>query len=169
MRESFSGLSTGDPEYVEMLTAPEDPLQRPPLMLDHVYHCYDYLRQSILCQADLTLEWASYVNTSHIDGYGPPHQCRNWVSLSVQFYLASNLTFCARMMSTSGWWTAFLRIRNINSINERRVIMVALSVHLSVAFSARAASHPKHSAKSNKSEFMCYTHPFTHYYIAHST
>ncbi|MCJ1358910.1 MAG: hypothetical protein MMC33_008910 [Icmadophila ericetorum] len=78
MRESFSGLSTGDPEYVEMLTAPEDPLQRPPLMLDHVYHCYDYLRQSILCQADLTLEWASYVNTSHIDGYGPPHQCRNW-------------------------------------------------------------------------------------------
>ena len=48
--------------------------------LVHLFHCVDYLRQNILCQADTTLEWQSESNSELIDGYGPPHQCRNWVS-----------------------------------------------------------------------------------------
>ena len=52
MRESFLGLSKKDPEYLDMLTAPKDPYERPPPMLDHVMHCFDYLRQSIICAAE---------------------------------------------------------------------------------------------------------------------
>ena len=55
-----------------------------PPMLSHLYHCIDYVRQSVLCKADLTLEGRSSNNNSHIDGYGQPKQCRNWVSLTLR-------------------------------------------------------------------------------------
>ena len=48
-------------------------------------HCMDYIRQLIMCRADMTVEWAAPYpdtlgNKDHIDGYGVPHTCTKWVS-----------------------------------------------------------------------------------------
>ncbi|KAK2785804.1 hypothetical protein FQN53_007385 [Emmonsiellopsis sp. PD_33] len=47
----------------------------------HVEHCFDYLRQSIECSADLTVEWARVEedgSRKDIDGWGVPHyQCKD--------------------------------------------------------------------------------------------
>ena len=44
----------------------------------------DYIRQLIMCRADMTVEWAAPYpdalgNEHHIDGYSVPHTCTNWV------------------------------------------------------------------------------------------
>ena len=49
----------------------------------HIAHCFDYLRQAIMCAGDLTLEWAMppFESTglrSSVDGWGITHQCKNW-------------------------------------------------------------------------------------------
>ena len=46
----------------------------------------DYIRQLIMCRADMTVEWAAPYpdaigNEHHIDGYGIPRTCTKWVSL----------------------------------------------------------------------------------------
>ncbi|CAD6586627.1 MAG: hypothetical protein ASARMPRED_002780 [Alectoria sarmentosa] len=51
--------------------------------LHHVQHCMDYIRQLIMCRADMTVEWAAPYpdalgNEHHIDGYSVPHTCTNW-------------------------------------------------------------------------------------------
>lgn len=50
----------------------------------HIDHCFDYLRQLILCHGDMTVEWAAEKSEpgerDHIDGYGIPHQCKNKAS-----------------------------------------------------------------------------------------
>ena len=50
---------------------------------EHVYHCFDYIRQALMCNADLTVEWPrTEVDGSRVavDGWGVAHQCKNWVS-----------------------------------------------------------------------------------------
>jgi hypothetical protein len=55
---------------------------------DHVYHCFDYVRQALMCQADLTVEWprteADGTRVA-VDGWGVAHQCKNWVSFQEFF------------------------------------------------------------------------------------
>lgn len=46
----------------------------------HVNHCFDYLRQSLQCAADMSLEWP-VSGTKNVDGWGVPHLCKSWVSL----------------------------------------------------------------------------------------
>ena len=49
----------------------------------HVHHCFDYIRQNVMCNADLTLEWPRTESDgirSAFDGWGIPHQCKDWVS-----------------------------------------------------------------------------------------
>lgn len=41
---------------------------------DHMAHCFDYLRQSILCSADTTLEGYSDLG----GGFGVTHQCKDY-------------------------------------------------------------------------------------------
>lgn len=53
---------------------------------DHVYHCFDYIRQALMCNADLTVEWPRTEESGErvaVDGWGVAHQCKNWVSLEV--------------------------------------------------------------------------------------
>jgi hypothetical protein len=49
---------------------------------DHIAHCFDYLRQAIMCAADVTLEWGVQVppgeQPSTINGWGIPHVCKDW-------------------------------------------------------------------------------------------
>lgn len=50
---------------------------------DHVYHCFDYIRQALMCNADLTVEWPRTEEDGRrvaVDGWGITHQCKNWVS-----------------------------------------------------------------------------------------
>ncbi|PHH65556.1 hypothetical protein CDD81_1991 [Ophiocordyceps australis] len=46
----------------------------------HINHCFDYLRQAIMCCGDLTLEWPSAMHNSStsFDGWGIAHKCRSW-------------------------------------------------------------------------------------------
>ena len=43
----------------------------------HLAHCFDYLRQNVLCTMDMTLEYPTGdgVRPGHIDGYEIAHQC----------------------------------------------------------------------------------------------
>lgn len=46
----------------------------------HIGHCFDYLRQAIMCAADTTLEWAipNKASVRTVDGWGVTHDCRSW-------------------------------------------------------------------------------------------
>ncbi|KAI9146896.1 Oxidase ustYa [Paramyrothecium foliicola] len=49
----------------------------------HIGHCFDYLRQAIMCAGDMTLEGAMLlpngeVGPAGVDGWGATHQCRSW-------------------------------------------------------------------------------------------
>ncbi|KAE8371879.1 hypothetical protein BDV26DRAFT_298386 [Aspergillus bertholletiae] len=51
----------------------------------HTKHCIDYLRQSIMCASDATLETAAVLGDGSsvmaVDGWNNTHQCRDWDSL----------------------------------------------------------------------------------------
>ena len=54
-------------------------------MTQHVHHCLEYLRQSIMCNADTNLERRTVNNMtgmSSVTGYGN-HQCRDYDELFV--------------------------------------------------------------------------------------
>lgn len=81
LRTNFQTTVYGNRSTIPQL-GPEDPMPR---SVNHMFHCMDYLRQTILCNADLTIEWEALtvkerLPTGHIDGYGVTHQCRDWVS-----------------------------------------------------------------------------------------
>lgn len=44
---------------------------------EHVLHCFDYLRQSIMCCGDLSLEWA-VPDRITVDGWNIPHRCQSF-------------------------------------------------------------------------------------------
>jgi len=47
----------------------------------HIGHCFDYIRQSIQCAGDMSLEWPIEVNGNNlIAGWDNPHECRDWDS-----------------------------------------------------------------------------------------
>nr|POE47266.1 oxidase ustya [Quercus suber] len=50
----------------------------------HAQHCFDYLRQAILCNADMTLEWPKQAGPSSgamVDGWGVPHTCKSQTAI----------------------------------------------------------------------------------------
>ncbi|KAG6004626.1 hypothetical protein E4U21_000902 [Claviceps maximensis] len=50
--------------------------------LGHLSHCWDYLRQSIMCSADTTLEWmGSTPDQDGTTGWGYQHTCKDWSAL----------------------------------------------------------------------------------------
>jgi hypothetical protein len=55
-----------------------------PKSMTHVDHCYDYIRQAIMCAGDMSIEGAAVLETEkerpHIDGYGTSHECNSFVS-----------------------------------------------------------------------------------------
>ncbi|EAA30505.2 hypothetical protein GE21DRAFT_10632 [Neurospora crassa] len=44
----------------------------------HLTHCWDYLRQGIMCNADTTLEWITYPDESGSTGWGYQHTCKDF-------------------------------------------------------------------------------------------
>lgn len=53
----------------------------------HLDHCLDYIRESLMCSGDTTLEWPSELHqegdriTGSVDGTGVPHTCRDWEAI----------------------------------------------------------------------------------------
>lgn len=48
---------------------------------DHLSHCFDYLRQTIACGGDMSLEWPRTEPDGKrfaVDGWNIPHECKNW-------------------------------------------------------------------------------------------
>lgn len=65
---------------------------------EHVGHCFDYLRQGIMCAGDLALEWPRGVGVGGdraVDGWGVVHECRSWVSyFSFEFRRGRDVDVC---------------------------------------------------------------------------
>lgn len=70
--------------YWNLMDAVEDPLNLEGKTFprsSHIDHCFDYLRQSVQCAADLTLEPADMSEPGHskINGWGVEHTtCKDW-------------------------------------------------------------------------------------------
>jgi len=64
--------------YAALLTMGQEMTDK---VSDHPDHCFDYLRQAIMCSADMTLEKARVDPDGHrraTDGWGSTHQCKDW-------------------------------------------------------------------------------------------
>ena len=46
----------------------------------HIIHCIDLIRQSLMCQPDLTIE-VKDPEIGGVTGFGTQHQCRDWEEL----------------------------------------------------------------------------------------
>ena len=69
----MDSLSTGETRRVKQLEGKGG---------EHVGHCFDYLRQSIICSGDMSLEWPKVEPDGRrfeVDGWGIPHECKSWV------------------------------------------------------------------------------------------
>lgn len=47
----------------------------------HIYHCFDYLRQGVICAGDMTLEPVFFVGEQRkevVNGWGVEHRCRSF-------------------------------------------------------------------------------------------
>lgn len=45
----------------------------------HVYHCFDYLRQALMCAGDTSLEGSDpYHEPGETAGYGTTHVCKDY-------------------------------------------------------------------------------------------
>jgi hypothetical protein len=51
---------------------------------EHVGHCFDYLRQGIMCGGDMALEWPRDEPDGRriaVDGWGIQHECKSWEAI----------------------------------------------------------------------------------------
>lgn len=66
-------------EIFEILLKPKE---------EHIFHCFDYIRQALMCAGDLTIEWPREEPDGRrfaVDGWGIPHECKSWVRVHSQF------------------------------------------------------------------------------------
>ncbi|EFQ91546.1 hypothetical protein PTT_11592 [Pyrenophora teres f. teres 0-1] len=47
----------------------------------HVNHCFDYLRQAIMCAGDLSLEHSVVPSEFGFNGWGTSHKCADWSAM----------------------------------------------------------------------------------------
>ncbi|KAL3421015.1 hypothetical protein PVAG01_07460 [Phlyctema vagabunda] len=58
-----------------------NPEYRNSVDVGHLGHCFDYIRQSLMCSGDMSLESYPHLNKENnvaIDGWGAAHTCRDW-------------------------------------------------------------------------------------------
>lgn len=70
----LDGVATGDTGVARGFAGRE--------AAQHIQHCFDYLRQSVMCAGDMTLEWPKQEGTAakaKVDGWGIPHTCKSKV------------------------------------------------------------------------------------------
>ncbi|GAB7363420.1 hypothetical protein MBLNU230_g3696t1 [Neophaeotheca triangularis] len=57
----------------------------------HIHHCFDYIRQALMCAADMTPEWpmeGPEGEKSAVNGWGIEHECKDWSA--VMKYMEEN-------------------------------------------------------------------------------
>lgn len=59
-------------------SSPPTQEDEPDMAEKHLAHCFDYIRQGIMCAADTTLEWSVTHPGALVTGWGIAHQCRDW-------------------------------------------------------------------------------------------
>jgi hypothetical protein len=69
--ESYDRLLRYGPDGTEKITP--DGHSAP-----HTTHCWDYLRQSIMCCADTSLEGSAPFSKNQTNGFGNVHVCKNY-------------------------------------------------------------------------------------------
>jgi hypothetical protein len=48
---------------------------------EHLHHCFDYLRQGLMCNGDMSMEWPRTEEDGRrfvVDGWDIPHECKSW-------------------------------------------------------------------------------------------
>ncbi|KAI1345564.1 hypothetical protein F5Y01DRAFT_320652 [Xylaria sp. FL0043] len=63
LQMGYLAAASGKPEYVDQGSG-------------HIWHCWDYLRQAIICHGDTTLEWAHQGDPGS-NGWGYEHKCND--------------------------------------------------------------------------------------------
>ncbi|RMX74276.1 hypothetical protein D0869_12761 [Hortaea werneckii] len=70
---------------LQALIGEDDPQKIYDLLLkpteDHVFHCFDYIRQALMCAGDMTIEWPRVEADGSrfaVDGWGITHECKSW-------------------------------------------------------------------------------------------
>lgn len=95
---------------------------------DHVYHCFDYIRQALMCAGDMTVEWPRTEPDGRrfaVDGWGIEHECKSWVSFSRRPCFHDEADIRRRMRSWPSW-------RRIPSQTSIRTSHSALGPHAEV-------------------------------------
>ena len=81
LRESYYANLRGEKANVYGEAFLEE-TEREHLHKTHIGHCFDYIRQAIMCSGDMTLEGAMRLPSGElgpsVDGWGATHQCRSW-------------------------------------------------------------------------------------------
>ncbi|KAF1808675.1 hypothetical protein P152DRAFT_462238 [Eremomyces bilateralis CBS 781.70] len=70
------GISSDDPAKLQAVKEHVTGKDHP----DHLYHCFDYLRQSLMCCGDMAMEWPRTEETGEryvVDGWNIPHECKS--------------------------------------------------------------------------------------------
>ncbi|KAK6420624.1 hypothetical protein LTR81_006359 [Elasticomyces elasticus] len=61
---------------------------------DHVYHCFDYIRQALMCAGDMTIEWPRTETDGSrfaVDGWSITHECKDWSAI-IEFMKQNSVT-----------------------------------------------------------------------------
>jgi hypothetical protein len=82
----------------------------------HMNHCFDYLRQTIACGGDMSMEWPRTEPDGRrfaVDGWGIPHECKSWVSRLLSDMLPSQaiLNAASSLIFKATWTNIILNIR----------------------------------------------------------
>lgn len=80
----YSLIANGVGILTEPIDIPNNPSHEP--LGPHIEHCFDFLRQGLMCNADLALEpFVASDGVTRItkgtSGWGTMHQCRSWDKL----------------------------------------------------------------------------------------
>lgn len=94
---------------------------------DHLHHCFDYLRQSIQCSGDMSMEWPRTEPDGRriaVDGWGIPHECKDWVSThqpSTSHSLTrSSPKSCSTWTGTTSTSLAMTKLLHTNSVDDEK-------------------------------------------------
>jgi len=66
-KDAAEGRKMSDDDYEEMISPA------------HMQHCTDLLRQTLMCQPDLTIELKDELGG--VEGFGTDHRCKDWTQL----------------------------------------------------------------------------------------
>ena len=84
----------------------------------HVQHCFNFLRQGALCQADLTLEPGDFMSHNFTEDWlGATHLCRDWAA--VYDKLEANWIEWMRFQKSSDNGEAFVHTHCVTDTNPQ--------------------------------------------------